>query len=363
MSETRTVTARQAKSAILKAFKTQRPLFLWGPPGIGKSEVIEGITKELGGLMIDLRLGQMDLTDVRGIPYYDRERNVMNWAPPVEFPSEEVASKYPIVVLFYDEFNTAAPSVQSSTYQWILNRRCGIHKLPDNVVQIAAGNREGDKGVTYRMPSPLSNRFIHLEMRTDFDSWEEWALNNNIHKDVIAYLTFAKQDLHDHDPRSASRSFPTPRTWTFVSELLQDDDTDDDTLINLISGTVGEGLALKFMAYRKTVGKLPNASDVLTGKVTRLKTRDISAQYSLIVSIAYELRAANEAKSPEFENMLNTGFRFLLDNFETELVVMASRLMFKTYTLPMKANLSAELWNEFTEKHGKFILSNASEMA
>jgi len=203
MSDTRTVTAVQARKSLLLAFKVQRPLFLWGPPGIGKSELVEGITRELGGLMIDLRLGQMEPTDIRGIPFYNKDLGKMDWAPPVELPDEELASQYPIVVLFLDELNSAPASVQSAAYQLILNRRIGKFRLPDNVVMVAAGNRESDKGVTYRMPTPLANRFIHQEMKVDFASYQEWAVQNKIHKDVVGYLSFAKQDLYDFDAKSA----------------------------------------------------------------------------------------------------------------------------------------------------------------
>ena len=87
--------------------------------------------------------------------------------------------------------------MQAAAYQLILNRRVGKYHLPENVVMVAAGNREGDKGVTFKMPSPLSNRFVHLEMRPDFDAWQKWAVLNNIHKDVVGYVSFAKQDLFD----------------------------------------------------------------------------------------------------------------------------------------------------------------------
>ncbi len=120
MSETRTVTAIQARRSLTKAFKIQRPVFLWGPPGIGKSELVAELTEEMGGYMIDLRLGQMEPTDIRGIPYYNKDKGVMDWAPPVELPDEATASQYPIVVLFLDELNSAAPSVQSAAYQLIL---------------------------------------------------------------------------------------------------------------------------------------------------------------------------------------------------------------------------------------------------
>jgi len=357
MSDTRTVTAVQARKSLLLAFKVQRPLFLWGPPGIGKSELVEGITRELGGLMIDLRLGQMEPTDIRGIPFYNKDLGKMDWAPPVELPDEELASQYPIVVLFLDELNSAPASVQSAAYQLILNRRIGKFRLPDNVVMVAAGNRESDKGVTYRMPTPLANRFIHQEMKVDFASYQEWAVQNKIHKDVVGYLSFAKQDLYDFDAKSASRAFATPRSWTFVSQLLSDESVDNDTLTNLIAGTVGEGLAVKFMAHRKIASKMPNPVDILKGKVKDLNVKEVSAMYSLVISMCYELKAGVENKiaDKEFHEMADNFLGYMMKNFETELVVMGARIALTTYDLPF---LPTKLKNfdEFHSRYGKYIL-------
>ena len=357
MSDTRTVTSAQARKSLLKAFRVQRPLFLWGPPGIGKSELVENITAELGGLMIDLRLGQMEPTDIRGIPFYNKDIGKMDWAPPVELPDEEMAKDYPIVVLFLDELNSAAPSVQSAAYQLILNRRIGKYRLPKNVVIVAAGNRESDKGVTYRMPTPLANRFLHQEMKVDFASWQEWAVTHKVHKDVVGYLSFAKQDLYDFDAKSSSRAFATPRTWSFVSELLQEDDSDDNTLTNLIAGTVGEGLAVKFMAHRKIAGRMPQPEDILSGKVTTLDVKEVSAMYSLVISMCYELKAAveNKVESKKFHEMADNFLGYMMKNFETELTVMGARIALTTYDLPF---LPTKLKNfdEFHQRFGKYIL-------
>ena len=233
VSDNLTITSVQARKAILKAFKAKRPLFLWGPPGIGKSEVVAEVADELGGHVIDLRMAQMEPTDIRGIPYFNRDINKMDWAAPVDLPDEELASQYPIVVLFLDEMNSASPAVQAAGYQLILNRRVGKYVLPDNVVIVAAGNRDSDKGVTYRMPMPLANRFLHLEMRADFTAWQTWAVNKAIHKDVVGYLSFAKQDLYEFDSKSSSRAFATPRSWCFVSDLLNDDDDVADAVIEV----------------------------------------------------------------------------------------------------------------------------------
>ena len=357
MSESRTVTSQQARKSILKAFKVKRPLFLWGPPGIGKSDLVAGITKELGGIMYDCRLGQMEPTDIRGIPFYNKDIGKMDWAPPIDLPDEETASKYPIVVLFLDEMNSASGSVQAAAYQLILNFRIGKYHLPKNTVIVAAGNRESDKGVTFRMPTPLANRFLHQEMKVDFPSWLEWAVNNKVHKDVVGYLSFAKQDLYDFDAKSSSRAFATPRTWMFVSELLQEDDGDNETLANMISGTVGEGLAIKFMAHRKVAAKMPNPSDILSGKVKDLNVKEVSAMYSLVISMCYELKGAieNKVEDKKFHEMCDNFLGYMMKNFETELTVMGARIALTTYDLPF---LPTKLKNfdEFHQRYGKYIL-------
>ena len=357
--EHRTVTAKGARSAILTCFKAKRPVFLWGAPGIGKSEVVESITQELNGFMVDLRLGQMDPTDIRGVPYFNKELGLMDWAPPIDLPSEELAAKYPVIVLFLDEMNSAAPAVQAAAYQLILNRRVGKYVLPSNVVIVAAGNRESDRGVTYRMPTPLANRFVHIEMRVDFASWQEWAIDAGIHKDVVGYLTFAKQDLYDFDAKSSSRSFATPRSWSFVSQLLQDNDCANDVLTDLIAGTVGEGLAVKFMAHRKIAGDLPAPMDILTGKATKMNSTEVSAMYSLVISMCYELRDMVQKKSvddKQFHDMADNFFRFMMDNFETELVVMGARIALTNYKLPFQPNKLKSI-DEFFNRYGKFVIA------
>ena len=123
VSENRTVTSVEARRALLRCFKRQRPVFLWGPPGIGKSELVAGIAEDLGGLMIDIRLSQMEPTDLRGIPFYNKDNGKMDWAPPIELPDEETASQYPIVVLFMDEMNSAPPALRASGVRLRLAQR------------------------------------------------------------------------------------------------------------------------------------------------------------------------------------------------------------------------------------------------
>ena len=359
VSDSFTVTSALTRKALLMAFKAKRPVFIWGPPGIGKSEVVAGVAKELGGLMIDLRMAQMEPTDIRGIPFFNKDAGKMDWAPPIDLPDEETASKYPIVVLFLDEMNSAAPANQAAGYQLVLNRRVGKYVLPDNVVIVAAGNRESDKGVTYRMPMPLSNRFIHLEMRVDFDSYQQWAVTNGIHEEVLGYLMRNKQDLYDFDARSSSRAFATPRSWTFVSDILgMEDGEDSDTTYALVSGAIGEGLASKFNSHRKFVAQLPEPMDVLTGKVTDLEVKEVSAMFSLTVSMCYELKDSMENKKvtkDKLNNMMDNFLSYMMKNFETELVIMGAKTAIKTFGLPLEPN-KLKCFDEFHKKYGKYIL-------
>jgi hypothetical protein len=356
MSEilSRTVGPKAAKKAIRKGFAKRRPIFLWGPPGIGKSDIVKQLGEDLGAHVIDVRLSLWEPTDIKGIPYFDSNDGTMRWAPPSELPDATLASKHKQIILFMDEMNSAAPAVQAAAYQLILNRRVGTYQLPDNVVMIAAGNREADKGVTYRMPAPLANRFVHLEMRVDWEDYSFWATENRIHKDVVGYLTFSKKDLYDFDPKSTSRAFATPRSWTFVSELLEDDDTDEGTLTDLVCGAVGEGLAIKFMAHRKVASKMPDPTDILTGKVKKMDTKEISAMYSLAVSLCYELKDASDKNAKNWNDQVNHFFKFIMDNFETELVIMSTKLALTQYNLPLDPD-EIECFDDFHAKFGKYI--------
>jgi hypothetical protein len=250
--------------------------------------------------------------------------------------------------------NSAAPAVQAAAYQLVLNRRVGAYTLPDNVVLVAAGNRESDKGVSYRMPAPLANRFVHLEMKHNFDDWFEWAVENKVHKDVVGFLTYSKKDLYDFDPKSNSRAFATPRSWSFVSELLTDDDTDVETLTDLTSGAIGEGLAIKFMAHRKVASKLPNPTDILSGKVKKMDSKEISAQYSLVVSLCYELKESADKKAKDWNDQVNSFFEFMMNNFEHELVIMGTKLSLSTYKLPLDPD-EIKCFDDFHAKYGKYI--------
>jgi hypothetical protein len=336
-------------------------MMIWGPPGIGKSELIAEIGVETGRPVIDMRLLLLEPTDIKGIPYFDPETKTMKWAQPSDLPTETYMSN---AILFLDEINAAPPSVQAAAYQLILNRRVGEYHLPKGVSIICAGNRDSDKGVTYRMPSPLANRLVHVEMASNFDDWQKWAINNHIHADVVGFLSHHKQKLFNFDSKSPDKAFATPRTWVFVSQLLSDE-LPESMNTSLVAGTVGDGLATEFAAHRKVAARMPKSEDVLMGREKTLNVKDLSAMYSLTISLCYTLQEwVAKTKTKEdgldidaWHECVSTFFRFMMDNFQTEMIVLGAKTALRDYNLPI-VHRKVKEFNAFYQKYGKYILED-----
>lgn len=353
ISTDRTVTPNEAKQLILMNIRAKLTCFLWGPPGIGKSDIVKQIGETTNRPVIDVRLGLWEPTDIKGIPYFDSNNNTMQWAPPSELPSDPNSN----AILFLDELNSAPPATQAAAYQLILNRKVGTYTLPKGVDIVAAGNRESDKGVTFRMPKPLANRMVHVEIRPDYDDFLMWATANQLHPDVVGYISFSKKDLYDNDPKSACRAFPTPRTWSFVSELLKSNkDSSEKSLTDAIAFTIGEGLAIKFMAHRKVSSQLPKPEDILHGKVKKTTIKEISAMHTLATSMCYELQIAERKKEKNWDSMADNFLEFMMDNFPTELVVLGAKIALTNYGLPFDAS-KLENFDRFHDQYGKFVIS------
>jgi hypothetical protein len=142
----------------------------------------------------------------------------------------------------------------------------------------------------------------------------------------------------------------------FVSDMLYDDDMDTETLHNLIAGAIGDGLAVKFMAHRKIASKLPKASEVLEGKVKDLQIKEVSAMYSLTVSLCYELKDRADKKAKGWDDMADRFFEYMMANFPTELVVMGAKTALTNYDLPLDAS-KMKSFDAFHKKYGKYVLS------
>ena len=271
--------ATEIKETMLKLIESKIPVFIWGAPGIGKSSIVKQVAKDRGLEFTDLRLSLMDPTDLKGIPFFDKDNHEAVWAKPNFLPKDPDSQG----ILFLDEINTAPPSVQASAYQLVLDRKVGDYELPSGWSIVAAGNNESDRGVVYRMPPPLANRFVHLDMEVDFEDWKTWAYQNSIDSAVIGFLNFDKEKIFLFDPAKNEKSFPTPRSWEYVDKVLKTG-LSSALLHETISGAVGKECATAFLSFRAVMDKLPDIEKVVAGEVEEFST-DNQVLFALITGI------------------------------------------------------------------------------
>ena len=225
--------------------KSVPSVMLWGAPGVGKSQAIrqlaKGIEENTGKKVVvtDVRLLLFNPIDLRGIPTANADKTLAVWLKPQIFQMND-SDKY-INILFLDELSAAPQSVQAAAYQITLDRVVGEHKLPDNCIVIAAGNRTTDKSVAFKMPKALANRVLHIEVEGSFDSWKEWAVRSGINSNVFGFRSFRLDYLMGFDAANEDLAFATPRSWEMVSNLLNTVSDDVGKMYNLIAGLVGSG--------------------------------------------------------------------------------------------------------------------------
>ena len=281
-------------STITSLVEQKVPTFLWGAPGIGKSSIVKQIADAKGIGFIDLRLALMDPTDLKGIPFYDKESHSALWAPPAFLPRKGEG------ILFLDELNSAPPSVQASAYQLILDRCVGEYELPDGWAIVAAGNREGDRGVTYRMPAPLANRFVHFEMDVDVDDWRIWAYKKELDERIISYIAYKNEHLFTFDAKQDVKSFATPRSWEYVDSILRSG-MPEEHLLNAISGAIGRDVAVGFLSFSKVMNRLPNIQNILDSGEGDY-SEEVDVLYALSVGLISALLKDNTAQN--LDNLL-----------------------------------------------------------
>lgn len=248
----------QVKKSLKHLISRKRPVFIWGPPGGGKSEVVGQVCAEEKLVLRDVRLNLLDPVDLKGFPEVTGTGAArrMSFIPPSFLPTKGKG------VLFLDEMNSAPRAVQAAAYQLILDRKIGDYELPAGWTVVAAGNRAGDRAVVNDMPSPLANRLVHIDFVTDPDDWQAWAINNGVSDITRGFIKFRPNLLHAFNPTANARAFPTPRSWRFVDDSFNSG-LDADTEYELIKGTVGEGAAAEFLAFAKLARDLPTFEEVM----------------------------------------------------------------------------------------------------
>ena len=237
--------------------EARQPVMVWGAPGCGKSEVAQQVAAEGGRIYYDVRALLLDPVDLRGIPWRDDD-NRTRWAPPDFLPPTD------------------------STALYLVN----LEELPEGASLMACGNREADRGVTHRMPTPLASRFVHLEIKVDVPDWCAWAAGHGIAPEVLFYIQMRPEMLHDFDPQSREAAFACPRTWEFVSNVVnQRGSLDPAAERALFRGAVGEAAAVEFAAFLKVWRELPHPKAVIDDPETADVPQNASALIALCGSL------------------------------------------------------------------------------
>ncbi len=283
------------------------PVMLWGPPGVGKSQMVAQVAANHDVPLIDIRLSQMEPSDLRGIPF--REGNEVEWAIPAMLPSSKRHGDRGI--LFIDEINSAPPSVSAAAYQLILDRKLGEYEIPDGWAIIAAGNRQGDRGVTYSMPAPLANRFSHYEVEINIDDWVAWAYANQIDERIIAFLRFRQDLLFDFDPSHNPVAFPSPRSWEFAHRALQKFQDMPDLLLGALQACVGNAAGVELRAFIESLDQMPDLDAIVKGEDVPTPS-EIDLQYAVATAlVGRAIRAREQDDSATVHgNILNYAGKF-----------------------------------------------------
>lgn len=336
------------------SFENLRPAFLWGPPGVGKSQslkqISDEITKRTGKSVHirDVRLSNCALTDLVGIPVADKEKKNTVWLRPEIFDFDDCDED--VILLFFDEIDKSAQSIQAAALQLILDRQSWTHKLPDNVILLAAGNpsKLGDEMVV-KLRMELANRFRHYYVTPDFESFREWGVANHIHPYVLGFLSYNNAMLYDTNPSQEEIAYATPRSWKSVSDLLYllPEQSVSDLHYD-IAGDVGTGTALEFEAWCKVYSQLPKTEDIFKGAAPNfVKSPDV--MYALISSISvYASQHVEQFKARELQHMCR---------FAAELPVDFASLLYRNLMIidGMKEKLMRvnefQIWLQRNKKH------------
>jgi hypothetical protein len=245
--------------------RTKRPAYVLGSPGGGKSAVVNQVGVKLGLPCLDVRAVLYDPVDFRGLP------GVVNgfteWSTPGFLPRAGSG------ILFLDELPAAPAAVQAALYRLILDRELDGYRLPDGWSIVAAGNKATDGAVTNRVSTALKSRLVTIKYETDFDDWRRHAVTAGIDPTVIGFLTFRPVLLdafapgldrvkdRPEDPRKVD-SFPVPRTWEFVSDMVKAAPS-PDIEHDLYAGAVGTAAAAEFVGFLKVYRCLPAIDAIL----------------------------------------------------------------------------------------------------
>ena len=254
------ITVTQKKlSELLLNIAVVRPVFIWGPPGIGKSTLVQQFAESLGLPCVSLLGSQLAPEDIIGVPQIIN--GVSQFCPP-----KMIVRKDPYC-LFLDELNACSQEVQKAFYSLIHEHRIGEYELPKGSIVIGAGNRAQDSAIVKPMSSALINRMMHVQLKVSHQDWLEWASVSGIHPYVIEYINLRPDHLWTQPPKH-EEPFSTPRSWHMLSDTLNEygERVTDDALEILAYSCLSPHHAGQFKAFIKQIKNRYQLSAIMDGE-------------------------------------------------------------------------------------------------
>lgn len=333
----RKLSISQIKTAVKEtAIRLDKPLFVRGQFGIGKSQGIEQAVEELdspqalqallgrscvytGTMLSGFRLSQYEGVDMRGFPGIDKKTATSIWYPPSTLPfiGNDLFPDDKLIILFFDEAPDAKPDVFAVMQQLVLDRAVGEHLLKPNVRIVLAGNRDIDQALAKKFPMPLNNRLVHCEAVNPVEEFCVYAQGVGVPSVFIGFWNFRQELVNTYDPKKTTPIVATNRTWFTAVDIWRDKRLDSYPEIKeaMMIGSVGEGPVMEFMAYVDVHGKVPSIDRIKANPSGLPVPEELSLKYATAMHVSENMRLDNVDK-----------LHIYLCRFSAEFVVMAWQL-------------------------------------
>ena len=236
---------KQAKEQIQNAIKTyftkdvfgnyripmerQRPIFLMGPPGIGKTAIMEQVAAELGVGLVSYSMTHHTRQSALGLPFIEKKvYGGVEYSVSEYTMSEIIASVYDMMehtglkegILFLDEINCVSETLAPAMLQFLQYKIFGRHRVPDGWIVVTAGNPPEYNNSVREFDIVTWDRLKRIDVEPDYDVWKEYAYKKGIHPAILTYLDIKKSDFYKIETTVDGKSFVTARGWSDLSDVM-----------------------------------------------------------------------------------------------------------------------------------------------
>ena len=208
----------------------QRPVFLMGPPGIGKTAIMEQIASELGVGLVSYSMTHHTRQSALGLPFIEKKNYGGQEYSVSEYTmSEIIASVYDLMertglkegILFLDEINCVSETLAPSMLQFLQYKIFGRHKVPDGWIVVTAGNPPEYNNSVREFDIVTWDRLKRIDVEEDYDVWKEYAYKKGIHPAITTYLDIKKSDFYKIETTVDGKCFVTARGWSDLSDMMK----------------------------------------------------------------------------------------------------------------------------------------------